>query len=386
MKRKDYLVMNKICFVVTIPGTIEAFFVQQLIYLSENGFDVTVVCSEGHILKSVKGNNIKYHPINIPRGVSLLDSIKSLFLLIKFFREEQFDIIQYSTPNAAFCASIAARIVGCRCRNYHLMGFRFLGAAGLGRFILKSIEKITCDNSTSIECVSPSNLKLGIEEKLFPEEKATVVWHGSTGGVDLARFDINKRDDYRHQIREKYSIDNAEFVYGFVGRVTRDKGINELFEAFAFINDAKLLVIGNPEGIDTLNSSLYRQTCNNRNVIFINSVSDIEKYYSALDVLVLPSYREGFGNVVIEAAAMGTPAIISDIPGPTDAVSPGVSALLVKPRDMLSLKAAMLKIRNMDYRHMGILAHEFAKGNFDSDVLCQKILERKMSLKNTLSK
>ena len=108
------------------------------------------------------------------------------------------------------------------------MGFRYLGFRNITREVFKSIEKITCYLSTHIECVSKTNLELGITEKLFSKDKATVVFNGSTGGVDLKKFNINYRKQWRTELRRKYGIDEKDFVYGFVGRITRDKGINEL--------------------------------------------------------------------------------------------------------------------------------------------------------------
>lgn len=116
-------------------------------------------------------------------GMLLTGSIYALKTLTRFFKKEKFDLIQYSTPNAAFYSSIAAKKADCKVRNYHLMGLRYLGASGMGRTILKALERIACHNSTSIECVSKSNMEMGIKEGLFPKEKVTVVWNGSTGGV-----------------------------------------------------------------------------------------------------------------------------------------------------------------------------------------------------------
>ena len=171
--------IRKICYVVTIPTTIRSFFMSQLQYLAKHGFDVSVICARDEKLLEDMGNGIHYIPTDIPRGISFGGSIKAVKELINIFKREKFDLIQYSTPNAALYASIAAKIVGCKIRNYHLMGFRYLGAHGIGKSILKTIEKVSCWNSTSIECVSRSNLELGIKEKVFPAEKATVVWNGS---------------------------------------------------------------------------------------------------------------------------------------------------------------------------------------------------------------
>ena len=363
--------MKKICYVATIPGTIESFFIPQLRYLSENGYSVTVVCAYSDSLQIQLGGKVIFHSIDIPRGISFAGSVKAIQELTAFFKLEQFDLIQYSTPNAAFYASIAAKAVGCKVRNYHLMGLRYLGASGMGRAILKTIEKIACANSTSIECVSKSNMELGIREGLFPREKVTVVWNGSTGGVDLAKFDYARRDQWRGEIRGKLGYSDKDFVYGFVGRITRDKGINELLEAYFRLNsDAKLLLVGEIEDEQTLNQELFEKAKKDSNVVIHNEVSDIERYYAAIDVLILPSYREGFGNVVIEAGAVGTPAIVSHIPGPIDTIDPGVTALTVPVKDAKALADAMERMRQVDYVNMGRSAARFAKEKFDSNVLC----------------
>lgn len=370
--------MIKICYVVTIPLTIESFFIPQLQYLAANGFDVTVVCSNDSRLQEKLGESIRFYPINIPRGVSVGGSIDALKALTHFFKKEKFDLIQYSTPNAAFYSSIAAKKADCKVRNYHLMGLRYLGASGMGRTILKALERIACHNSTSIECVSKSNMEMGIKEGLFPKEKVTVVWNGSTGGVNLSRFNFSKRQQWRMEVRKELGYNDSDFVYGFVGRITKDKGIDELLSAFLELKDnSKLLLVGNIEDGNHLDVELLTKAQQKSNINFHSFVSDIERYYAAIDVLVLPSYREGFGNVVIEAGAVGTPAIVTDIPGPTDTIDRDKTAIVVPAKDSAALAEAMKRIPTMDYVTMGQNAAKFAKEMFDSKVLCEKILERK---------
>ena len=375
--------MKKICYITTISGSM-GFFVEQLQYLAQNDLEVVAISSNSNTIKNKLGNKVKFIPVEIPRGISFLGSIKAIITLKKLFDKEKFDLIQYSTPNAAFCASIAARLSGCKNRNYHLMGLRYLGASGGGKAILKCLEKITCRNSTSIECVSKSNMEMGIKEGLFPKEKVTVVWNGSTGGVDCEKFNYNMRKAWRNEKRAELGYKEKDFVYGFVGRITRDKGINELLEAFFLLEnpDAKLFLIGRLEGENTINPKLLSHAKKSKNIQFHDAVTDIEKYYAVIDVLVLPSYREGFGNVIIEAGAVGTPAIVSNIPGPIDAIDEGKTALTTEVKSVSDLVLKMNTIRNMDYIDMGINAANYAKNMFNSKVLSEKILERKKALLN----
>ncbi len=373
--------MKKICYVVTIPLTIRAFFIPQLRYLAAHGFDVTVVCGDDGRIAGELGSSIHFHGIEMPRGVSVLGSLRAIARMTAFFKEQAFDLIQYSTPNAGLYASIAAKMAGCEVRSYHLMGNRFLGSKGLGRLFLKTMDRVACGLSTSIECVSRSNLELGAAEGVYPREKATVVWNGSSGGVDVKRFDRGRRESWRSALRRELGYGEADFIFGCVGRITGDKGINDLLEAFFQLQgDAKLFILGSDEKDGTVDAELWRKAVESPKVRIHAPVEDVERYYAMLDVLVFPSHREGFGNVVIEAAAMGTPAIVSDIPGPIDAILAEKTAICFPVRNVSELAAAMRRIRRKDIRQMGAAAADYVVQAFDSDLLCEKILERKRAL------
>lgn len=378
------MMKKKICYITTLSSTIRAFFVPQLKYLSQNGYDVTIICNDNiHIAEKFEGTDIHIIDVDFPRGISLKKTILSVIYLIKLFRNNKYDLVQYSTPNAALYSSVASCIMGVKVRNYHCMGFRYLGAKGIGKLILKCFEKITCACSTHIECVSQSNLTMGVREHLFPKEKVTVIWNGSTGGVDLKKFDYACKDQWRREVRGELNITDKDLLLGFAGRITKDKGINELIEAFSRLqNNAKLLLIGSPEGVETLNPKLWNWAKKHRNVIIHNAVSDIERYFAAMDVLVLPSYREGFGNVIIEAEAMGTPVVVSSIPGPLDTMIPDETGLCCNVKDAEDL-CEKLKIMIADdtlRNQMGKSAYKYARTHFDSNILCQKILDRKRCL------
>lgn len=376
---------TKICYLVTIPGTFNSFFISQLNFLSEKEFDVTVICSDTDSLSPDLSPDVKRISVPIPRGLNAWGMLKSIVQLCRIFRKENFKLIQYSTPNAALCAALASFIVRTKIRNYHLMGFRYLGAHGIGRVILKLLEKLTCALSSSIECVSQSNLALGVQEGIFSPKKATVVWNGSTGGVDMKRFDVKMRETYRKEIRDKYGIDENTFVFGYAGRITRDKGINEIMEAFQSCKNAKLMMVGAEENIQSLDKDLYTSAKNNPDIIWTGRVSDVERYFAAFDFLLLPSYREGFGNVIIEASAMGTPAIVSNIPGPIDAIKENINGYFVKHGNSASLALAMEKAICGGITYTSDTVYQYAVSHFDNVTLNKKIAERKQHLLNTIT-
>lgn len=378
--------MHKICYIVTMATTIKAFFIPQLQYLAKNGFDVSVICNEDNDIQELLGVKIHFYPIDIPRGYSIKRSLIAILKILKILRKERFSLIQYSTPNASLYASIAGYFLSIPVRNYHLMGFRYLGAQGIARYFLKNIEKLTCKLSTNIECVSCSNLEFGVVNDIFQPNKAVVIGNGSSGGIDLTRFDCTKRKIWRKEIRDALHISKDEFIFGYVGRITKDKGINELLSAFFQMSDqrsCKLLFIGNFEHKELLDQQLLKSAMASKNILFHQSVSNIEKYYAAMDVLILPSYREGFGNVIIEAGAMGTPAIASDIPGPKDAIINGSTGLLVGSKNIKELVRAMIELLEKSpagYNMFSYNAFYYATKKFDNRILCEKIIERKKSL------
>ncbi len=375
--------MKKICYITTVALSIRSFFIPQLKYLSESGYDVTVICSPDDNLQSELGDAITFIPVTIARGVSPMTLGKSIFELIKVFKREKFDIVQYSTPNAGFCASIASKLAGVKIRNYHLMGLRYLGMSGVSRKLFKALEKLSCTMSTHIECITPSNLELSVKEKLFKADKGTLVWNGSTGGVDMERFSVSNRKDWSREVRKEIGANEDDFIFGFVGRLTRDKGVNEIITAFKELDTkAQLLIICNTEGVDTIDNDLWEYAKTNPRVTILDFKKDIERYYSAMDVLLLPSYREGFGMVIAEAAAVGTPAIVSNIPGPVDVIDNGKTALTVEVKNAQDLGDKMAYMLDNPDMVKGMSANcsDFIKEKFDSRVLNKKILERKDKL------
>lgn len=378
--------MFKICFITTIPLTIKTFVLDFAKFLHSTGdFEVHFICDYDADFEKNLPEYIHYHPIAMKRGISL-DGVKAIWKMMKYFREEKFDLVQYSTPNAACYASIAARIAGIRNRVYCQWGIKYVAFTGLKRKIFKFIEKTVCINSTVIEPDSFGNLRFGREEGLYKDNKSRVVWNGSASGVNLTKFDVSYKDAWRREIRSKYSIPLNATVFTFIGRITKDKGVNELFAAAKTLlsdkDDAYLMLIGNIEKSETIDPTLYDWSQTEPRVIYCGYTREVEKYLAASDVYVLPSYREGFGSAVIEAEAMGVPVIVSNIPGPTDAMKQNETGLLVEKGNAIDLQNAMTKLYNCKDKRlqMGERALEFAKNKFDQKVLFEKILEDRMGI------
>lgn len=378
--------MKKICFVTTVSITLKAFVVNTARYLHEQGgYDITFICAPDEAFQASLPDYIHFIPVPMERGISL-GGIGALFKMIKIFKKEKFDLIQYSTPNAAFYASIASKIAKVPVRLYCQWGIAYTGFQGLKRRIFKAVEKLVCRCSTWIEPDSHGNLDFSHAEGLYPETKGSVIWNGSASGVDLSKFDFGKRDLWRKQIREKYALPEDAFVFGAIGRINRDKGINELFAAFrsmiAESRDAYLMLVGSEENIQLLDQQLYQWAKTNDRVIFCGHTNVVEQYLAAIDTYILPSYREGFGCVVIEAASMGLPVIVSDIPGPTNAMLRDKTGLVVPKADAQALAQAMVKILENPAlcREFGEAGRIFATENFEQQQLFAHILKDRQRL------
>lgn len=369
----------KICVVHTISKTLDWFVVDSMRYLNDNGYEVYLV---GNMEKEfVEKNKDFAHCLHIPmgRGINLYNAFRATYKIYRLFKKENFDIIQYSTPNASLYASLAGKLAKVPVRLYCQWGLRYVSMTGIKRIIFKAIEKQICKYSTWIEPDSFGNLKYVRDEGLYNEQKSSVVWNGSANGVNLQRFDISKKEVWRLEMRNILGINQDEFVFGFVGRVDPDKGFNELIESFKYFEGtrAKLLIVGMEDKIESVNAKLYSYSKLSNQILYTGVVSDVEKYMSMMDCLVLPSYREGFGSVIIEAEAMGIPVIVTDIPGPTEAMIKDVTGLLVKKADVETLKYAM----NIMYsdsekrKRMGEAAYEYASKNFEQKKLFASILE-----------
>lgn len=339
---------KKICFCTTISATIKSFLVELSNYLVEHeNYDVTFICAEDPSLFDYTNEHIHYMPLKMKRGIAF-DGPRVIWQMYRIFRREKFDIVQYSTRNAGTYASIAAWMAGIQCRLYCQWGMMFIAMKGLKRWLLKLDELLVARLATVIESESFSMYETAIEHGIYIPEKASVIWNGSACGVKLEKYVIANKAAWRKEVREEYGIIKDARVFGYCGRITRDKGLNELFGAFKEVVEhprsktpAYLMIIGANDNAETINPELFAWAKSSPYVKFTGYTNNVPKYYSALDVFTSLSYREGFGLVVIEAAAMGVPGIVSDALGQRDTIEHMKTGYLVKTHSVTEVIEAM---------------------------------------------
>ena len=378
--------MKKICAISTVEVTMNSFIIPAMRVMKEHGYDVTLVCNMSE--EFYKKNSAEFHCINIPmkRGSSLTDLVKMPFVFRELFKKERFDYVQYATPNASLYASLGAKMAKVPKRVYCQWGIRYVGNEGGMRRLLKFFEKITCKCSTHIRPASWKNLDFAVEEGLYKREKAATIGDGGTIGIDLKQFDLSKKNALRQSVLQQYPQLEGKMVFGFVGRMNRDKGVFELLEAFMRLSqkysEIALLLIGDMEG--ELPEHLMNYKVNPR-IVNTGWTNEVPTYISALDVLVHPSYREGFSMVIQQAMAMEIPVVTTNIPGPSEVIEKDVTGVLAEPRDVDTLYDAMVwMVKHPEQRlAMGKAGRVRCEKHFTRERMLQLTLEDREMIINS---
>jgi len=326
------------------------FVVDAAKFFAEKGHDVSYICNMDD--NFIRENEEYAHciPVGMERGLLPLNMLRSMLELYRIFKRERFDVVQYATPNASFIGSIAAKCAHVPYRIYAFWGMRYEGFSGWKRILFMMLEKKTCALSTHVRIVSPKNMEIVVRDGVCPQEKIGVIGLGGTIGVNTNVYDISKKLEWRKEIRNQLHISDQSKVFCFVGRINADKGINELIDAFREVEhrctDVKLLLVGMEDTVNPITPENMRWARNNESVILNGPVHKdlVCRYIAASDVLVHPTYREGFGKILQEAMAMRLPIITTDIPGPSEVIEENVSGLLVPKADATALADAMIRL------------------------------------------
>lgn len=338
---------TRLMYMMTVPQSF-IFTVGRIGFMKEKGFEVHGLSSPGPALtKFGHREQIPVHGIEMRRKVTPLQDLKAILKLVRLFRRTRPDILHAATPKGGLLGMIAGLLSGVPIRIYDVLGLPHETATGIKRWVLRLTEKVSCLLAHQVLCDSHSLREVLIREGICPSSKIKVYANGSVNGVDaVGCFNPEAFSaERRRAIRTQLQVPDEAVVIGFVGRLVRDKGVIELVEAWKTLSeqfdDLHLLVVGAFDERDRVPSEVEAFLRNDPRIHLAGYVSDIPTMYSAMDVFVLPTYREGFGSVLIEAAAMELPVVSTQVTGPVDAVRDGVNGTLVPVRDSVSLASAI---------------------------------------------
>jgi len=366
--------MKKIITGITAPGSV-VLLEGQLRHFTDLGYETYLLApADPKVEAFCEKEGCKHLRVDFKRDISLKDDLRALFLTIRIFRKIRPDIINVGTPKAGLVGSLAGFLTGTPKRIYTCRGFRFEHEKGMKRRILLFMERITGFCAHKVICISPSVREKALESKVFKPSKTLVIHFGSSNGIPLERFSTDRIDTYKKEkLKEDLGLKNR-FVYGFVGRLIDRKGITELYKAFASLNKVNpetiLLIVGPPEIEQIKDPEILKKMEDHPSIILTGSQKDVPLYLSLMDVFVLPAWWEGFGNVLIQAAAMGVPVISTTGTGTRDAVSDGHNGILVRPHSTEELMDAMTRLYNDNdlRKNLGENGPEWS-GNFDSRII-----------------
>ena len=335
--------MKKILLTSTIPLSLNIFCKGWLAELERSGYRVVAVSSPGDDLEELaEREGVKTYAVPMCRYIAPLNDLRSLWQLIKVFRRERPHMVHSITPKAGLLSMLAAWLVRVPIRVHTFTGLVFPTARGLRRAILQTTDRLTAACATHI-VPEGEGIKADLQRNGITRKPLRVLGYGNVRGIDLEYYNP---DDPEVKTQALALRDVALFTFIFVGRMVGDKGVNELVAAFCRLHRdypaTRLLLVGWEAEVDPLTQETEEEICRNSAITCAGYQSDVRPWLAAADVLVLPSYREGFPNVVIEAGAMGLPSIVSNVNGANEIVIEGRNGLIVPPRDVQRLGEAMV--------------------------------------------
>lgn len=367
-----------ICFVSTVPFVLKWFMTPHIKLLSEE-YDITLVTNaEAEDLSDLLGSHVSFIPLRIERKISFIRDFVALIKLWRILKNAQFDCVHSIMPKSGLLAMLAAKLAAVPVRIHTFTGQVWANKLGFKRRFLKLFDKILSANATHILADSHSQREFLLENNVVDSARIGVLADGSIAGVDISRF--RYLADARQRLRQSHRIPAEAVVFLFLGRINRDKGLLDLIRAFEIAakdnSDIHLMIVGPDEESLNIEFDAVRNRLPGR-LHRVGHTDCPEEFMSAAEVFCLPSYREGFGSVIIEAAAVGIPAIASRIYGITDAVQDGVTGILHAPKSVPEISSAMLQLTTDTSRRlmMGKAAQERVIKDFSEQRVAQAMLE-----------
>ncbi len=344
---------------------VRQFLPEILRMVRERGYRAVVIAPEAQA--DIPG--VEFRAVPMEREIAVLSDLRSLVRIWKVLRELRPAIVNMSTPKMALVGGLAAWMAGTPHRIYTLRGLRYETARGLKRAVLVVCERIAAACAHQVICISRSVKEAVIRDRVVPARKATLLGERVSEGISPRASGEARR----------LELPAGAPVIGFVGRLTRDKGIGELVEAFRMVRargiDLQLLLLGEFEKGDPVDRATVDFIENDPNVHWMGYVPNPSAYYPRMDVFVFPTYREGLGRVLLEAGAAGKPVVSTRTTGVVDVVIDGVTGLLVPTRDAAALAGAVEKLLadcELAAR-MGRQARRAVEEHFDNSIYLQRL-------------
>lgn len=379
----------KLIRITTVPQSLRGLLRGQLKFMSTQGYDVIGVSSPGEALKDVEINEgVQTIAINMTRTISPLNDFKSLIQLVRLFMREKPEIVHTHTPKAGLLGMMAAKIAGVPYRLHTVAGMPLTVATGFKRLLLGKMEKLTYACATKVYPNSFGLEKIILDERFTTPSKLKVIGKGSSNGIDTNQFNPDRiPTNVRSQLRRELNINDDDLVFLFVGRIVKDKGINELVVAFERIfseyPSSHLVLVGNFErSLDPILPYTEEAIKNHRNIHAVGFKTNVNEYFVMGDVFTFPSYREGFPNVVMQASAMRLNSIVSDINGCNEIIREGHNGWIVPVKDDEALHNRMkwcIENRKASFQ-MGLNGREIIQKDYERQFVWSQILEEYESI------
>jgi len=332
----------------TVPATVRAFLAGQAHFVSEHGWQVHVVTSPGVELAGIRrdlegSHGVLVHEIPMVRNPSPVKDLLALTAWVRLLRKIKPQVVMVGTPKAGLLGMLSSRLLGTQHRVYLVRGLRLEGLRGLPAAISALTERVTCSAATDVVCVSKSLERAMLQRRLVSPEKVQVLGQGSSNGVDVGRFRPPSAAE-RFAARRVFDIDEDAVVVGFAGRLTQDKGVEDLLAAIAIVHadypGVRLLIAGEVD-VGVVLPEASKGDLGDSRIVFAGGVDNMVNFYSALDVFCLPSHREGLPNVNLEASACGLPVVTTSATGCIDSVVSGRTGIAVPPHDPMALSRSL---------------------------------------------
>jgi glycosyltransferase involved in cell wall biosynthesis len=329
----------------TVPETLQ-FLAGQPAFLRERGFEVHAISTAGpDLVEFGEEEGVRCHAVAMERSITPARDLVAVARIVRALHAIGATVVDAHTPKAGLLGMMAARAAGVPVRIYHLHGLRYATTRGPVRALLRTTERLAASLATRVLCVSRSVAEVAVRDGIAPREKITVLLGGSINGVDAERRFRPADAEGRRSARAALGLPPEARVIGFVGRVVREKGVVELRDAWRALRDAlpdaRLVLVGPREPHDPIPPEVAAGLEGDPRVTLAGQDRDTVRWFRAMDVVALPSWREGFPVVPLEAAAMALPVVATRVPGCVDAVVDGVTGRLVPPRDPAALAAAL---------------------------------------------